>query len=112
MHAVIETPNFEKAAGKAGLTEKDVEAIVTFLARTPDAGDTIKGSGGCRKVRVAGRGKGKSCGYRVITFFSGPDVPVFLLTAYSKGDVGNLSDAQVSALKVLTKRLIDAYKSQ
>jgi hypothetical protein len=31
------------------------------------AGDLIVGSGGLRKVRVAGRGKGKSRGYRVVT---------------------------------------------
>ncbi len=67
--------------------------------------------GGCRKVHLAGRGKGKSGGYRLITFFSGPDIPVFLLTVYSKGDIGNLSVAQVNTLKVLTKKLTDTYKT-
>lgn len=89
--------------------EKDIEMLVSFLAKNPDAGDAIKGSGGCRKVRIAGRGKGKSGGYRLITFYSGRDIPVFLLTIYSKGDMGNLSSAQVSALKVLTKGLLAAY---
>ena len=63
-----------------------------------------EGSGGRAWQRQSG-------GYRVITFFSGPDIPVFLLMAYSKGDMGNLSGAEVSALKVLTKRLIDAYRT-
>lgn len=111
MQSVVETPMFQNAAKSAGLTEKDVEAIVTFLARTPDAGDVIKGSGGCRKLRVAGRGKGKSGGYRLITFFSGPDIPLYLLAVYGKGDRSNLSDAQVNTLKALTKRLIDAHKT-
>jgi hypothetical protein len=35
---------------------------------------------------VAGSGRGKSGGYRVITFYSGQDVPAFLLAAYSKGE--------------------------
>jgi hypothetical protein len=45
----------------------------------------IPGTGGARKVRFAGRGKGKSGGYRVITFYSGPEVPVFLITLFAKG---------------------------
>ncbi len=109
MQTVIETPTFQKAAQKSGLTEREVEAIVAYLARYPDAGEAIKGSGGCRKVRIAGRGKGKSGGYRLISFYSGPDIPVFLLTIYSKGDMGNLSKAQVNAMKLLTRTLIETY---
>jgi hypothetical protein len=109
MQTVIETPTFQKAAQKAGLSEPAIEAIVTLLARNPDAGDVIKGSGGCRKLRIAGRGKGKSGGHRLISFYSGPDIPVFLLTVYSKDAMGNLSAAQVNTLKLLTKQLIEAY---
>jgi hypothetical protein len=111
MQTVIETPTFQKAAQRAGLSEREVEAIVTFLARYPDAGDLIKGSGGCRKVRIAGRGKGKSGGYRLISFYSGVTIPVFLLTIYSKDAMGNLSNAQVNTLKLLTKELIDKYNT-
>jgi hypothetical protein len=110
MHTVIETPAFQKAAQKAGLSDDDVAWIAETIARNPQAGDAIRGSGGCRKVRVAGRGKGKSGGYRVITFFSGPSIPVYLLTVYSKSDMDNLSRAHVNALKILTKQLIDAHR--
>jgi hypothetical protein len=109
MQTVIETPTFRNAARKAGLSDDDVTALVETIALHPQTGEAIRGSGGCRKVRVAGRGKGKSGGYRLITFFSGSSIPVFLLTVYSKGDVDNLSDAQVHALRVLTKRLTDSY---
>jgi hypothetical protein len=109
MQTVIETPTFQKATRKAGLSETEIEAIVTYLARNPDGGEVIKGSGGCRKVRIAGRGKGKSGGYRLISFYSGANIPVFLLTVYSKNDMGNLSDAQVNAMKLLTRTLIDTY---
>lgn len=108
MHAVIETPAFQKAAAKAGLTASEVEAIVTVIAKDPQAGDIIQGSGGCRKVRVAGRGKGKSGGYRLITFYHSGAYPVFLLTIYGKGEMKNLSDAQVNALKLGTKQLVNA----
>jgi hypothetical protein len=39
----------------------DVErlAIVTWIAANPAAGQVIEGTGGARKVRFAGKGKGK-----------------------------------------------------
>ncbi len=43
-------------------------ALVSLLAANPVAGDEMPGTGGCRKLRVAGRGKGKSGGYRTIKF--------------------------------------------
>jgi mRNA-degrading endonuclease RelE of RelBE toxin-antitoxin system len=61
----------------AGLSDKERTDIVNFIAYNPDAGDEIKGTGGARKIRFAGKGKGKSGGYRVITFYSGDDIPVF-----------------------------------
>lgn len=65
----------------------------------------IAGTGGCRKVRWAGRGKGKSGGYRTITFYSGAVMPVYLLTVFGKGEKSNLSAAECNALRVLTKAL-------
>lgn len=103
MQTVVETAAFQKAAAKVGLKEDEVSAIVEMLARDPEAGEMIPGSGGCRKVRVAGRGKGKSGGYRLITYYGGKVIPVYLLTIYSKGDRVNLSDQQVNAMKVFIK---------
>jgi hypothetical protein len=85
VHTVVETPAYLADARAAGLTEAEREAIVEMVAKNPEAGDEIAGSGGARKVRVAGRGKGKSGGYRAISFYSGKDIPVFLLTIYIEG---------------------------
>lgn len=60
------------------------------------------GSGGIRKVRVAGRGKGKSGGYRVLAAYVGPDAPVYLLAVLSKADRENFSPAEVQQLARLT----------
>jgi hypothetical protein len=60
---------------------------------------------------VARRGEGKSGGYRIIHFYSGPDIPVFLLTAFAKGDKDNISDAEANMLVGLTKRLVEAHRS-
>lgn len=72
----------------------------------------IEGAGGCRKVRVAGRGKGKSGGYRVITFFSGTAIPLFLFYAYSKGDRDDLDGKQRNALRSVTKGIVESYRQK
>ena len=92
------------------MTDSERENVVSMIATDPTIGDLIVGSGGCRKVRVAGRGKGKSGGYRVVTFFAGADVPVFLLWTLSKGSVANLSKGQVNELTKVTKMLMEGFR--
>jgi hypothetical protein len=41
------------------LPEPERMGIVTWIAANPEAGDVIEGTGGARKVRFAGKGKGK-----------------------------------------------------
>ena len=65
MQAVVETDMYLRNAKNVGLSEKERSAIVDFLAINPDARDEIKGAGGARKIRFAGKGKGKISGYRV-----------------------------------------------
>ena len=77
MQTVVETAAFLSDARFLAMPDEERLAIVTSIAANPEAGDVIKGTGGARKVRFAGKGKGKSGGYRVITFFTGTDIPVF-----------------------------------
>lgn len=72
--------------------------MVDALARHPHAGDLMAGTGGARKVRFPGRGKGKSGGYRTIHYFGGDDIPIFLLALVDKGQRANLSKAQRNEL--------------
>lgn len=99
MHTVVETPEYLIAAKKAGMTEGERQAAVDFLALNPEAGDIIPGTGGCRKVRIAKQGGGKSGGYRVITYYADADRPVFLMTIISKGKQANLTDRQKNELR-------------
>ena len=112
MQTVCETHAFRRAADEAGMTEDEIADLNDFLAEHPDAGDEIAGTGGCRKVRVACRGKGKSGGYRTITFYSGTRLPVFLLTVFSKGERSNLTKGERNDLRVLTKALVAEYKTR
>lgn len=99
MHTVVETPEYLAAAKRAAMTDGERETVVIYLAANPQAGDIIPGTGGCRKVRIAKEGKGKSGGYRVITYYSTEDAPVFLLTVISKGKQANLTAHQKNELR-------------
>jgi hypothetical protein len=112
MHAVAETHVFRRQAEAAGMTEEEIDELVFYLAGNPTAGVSIPGSGGCRKLRVAGRGKGKSGGHRAVTFYSGPDIPVFLLAAFSKGERANLSKRERNDLAKLTESITAEYRAR
>ncbi len=92
------------------MNDEEREALIAYLAAKPDAGTVIKGTGGARKVRWAIGARGKSGGVRVVTFFSGRDVPLFLLTVFAKGERADLSAAERNELRVVLGSLIDAYK--
>jgi hypothetical protein len=108
VHTVVETRAYLAAAKTEGMTVDERAAVVNTIAANPEAGDLIVGSGGCRKVRIAGRGRGKSGGYRVVTYFAGDHAPVFLITVLYKGTRGNFSGAEVSAMARMTGRLVES----
>ncbi len=112
MHTVVETASYLADARAANLSEAEREAVVELIANHPQTGVEIGGTGGARKVRVAGRGKGKSGGYRVITFFSGKDLPVFLLALYSKGEKANLTKSERNELKSILADIVREYRKR
>lgn len=112
MHTVAILHSFVRAAASAGMSDAEVDELVDYLAEHPTAGVEMRESGGCRKLRWAGRGKGKSGGYRTITFYTGETMPVFLITLFSKGEKANLSVAERKRLGVTTKAIVDAYQSK
>jgi hypothetical protein len=105
MQSVIETDSYLRDAKGAGMTEDERNAAVDLVATTPEAGDVIQGTGGVRKARLAGRGKGKSGGYRIVWYFGGGDIPVFLLTVFGKGEKANLTQGEKNALRSITATL-------
>jgi hypothetical protein len=110
MHTVVETPAYLAAAKSAGVSEAIREEIVSIVASDPTIGVELRGTGGCRKFRIARQNEGKSAGYRVVHFYTGTDIPVFLLTVFAKGEKDNISDAEANLLAGLTKRLVEAHR--
>lgn len=110
MFTVIETPTFLSDAATAGLSEDQRLRIVAAIAADPMQGALMAGTGGARKVRFGGQGKGKSGGYRVVTYFAAPDVPVLMLAVFGKGDRDNLSKAERKALWIELAGYADDYR--
>ena len=110
MQTVVETSAFLSDARSLGLPDVERLAIVSWIAANPAAGDVIKGTGGARKVRFAGRSKGKSGGYRVITFFTGTDIPVFLLNIFPKNEKTDLTPKERRVMKNVLTDLAKTYR--
>lgn len=87
------------------MNSEEMTNAVDLVAADPEVGVLMQGTGGVRKVRLAGRGKGKSGGYRIVYFYGGGDIPVFLLTVFGKGEKANLTQGERNALRQMTTLL-------
>ncbi|HRI16050.1 MAG TPA: type II toxin-antitoxin system RelE/ParE family toxin [Verrucomicrobiota bacterium] len=69
------------------------------LATRPDAGDLIRGSGGIRKIRWAGSGRGKRGGLRVIYYWWVAQDRISMLLVYPKNEQDDLNAGQLKQLR-------------
>jgi hypothetical protein len=85
------------------MTESERIVAIDLIAANPTAGEIMPGGGGVRKVRVPGRGKGKSGDYRVLTYYMTETEPVYLISVINKDKIANLNDAQLAVVKSVAK---------
>jgi hypothetical protein len=109
LHTVVETPEFLNGARRT-LTDVERRELIDFLASNPSAGDLMQGTGGARKLRWGAKSKGRRGGARAITYYGGPDVPVFMLAVFGKGDQANLSKAERNELRQVLVSLAAEYR--
>jgi hypothetical protein len=109
MHTVIETATFLYDA--RNLSEEERLEIVAAIAADPLQGDIMPGTGGARERRFPGRGKGKSGGYRTVSYYAAEDVPVVLLALINKGERADLSKVEQNALRDRLSRFAEAYRA-
>ena len=104
---VFSTRTCERAVRKL-LGETVRREMEASIAGAPGAAPVNRGTGGIRKLRWAGSGRGKRGGIRTIYFYrAGPEV-IYLLTAYAKADRKDLTAADVRALS----RLVAAIRKE
>ena len=94
----VESTIFEKYRASY-LTDEEYTVFQADLMSDPKKGDVIQGTGGLRKIRVAGKDRGKRGGSRVIYYFLDNLKRFYLLTIYSKNEMSDLSAEQKKQLK-------------
>lgn len=105
---VVETSLFLRQAADIW-DEDDRQALVDFIARNPESGDIIPGTGGVRKVRWARPGSGKRGGARVIYFYHHADAPIYLLLAYAKAKREDMTPDEKKAVANLATILKEQH---
>ena len=97
----IESPLFSRLIGTY-LKDDEYAALQWDLTLHPEKGDLIQGSGGLRKVRWLGKGRGKRGGVRIIYYYKNQVGQIWLLTIYAKNEYENIP---LSILKKIKKEL-------
>ena len=104
---VFTTRTYERAVRKL-LPETDRWAMEAAIVADPGAAPVIQGTGGLRKLRWAGSGRGQRGGIRTIYFRHARPDAIYLLAAYAKADREDLSPADRRVLS----RLVAAIKKE
>jgi hypothetical protein len=106
---IVETSAFARRAEKL-LSAEEHEELIWVLAESPEDGDEIPGTGGVRKMRFAGRGKGKSGGVRVIYYYLDADIPLHALLIYAKSEKEDLSGEERKVVAALAAAIKENWK--
>lgn len=89
MLTFVETKLFTSLVG-GYLSDDEYAALQLSIAANPEVGDIIRGSGGVRKVRWSGSGRGKRGGIRVIYYLRTTRGEVWMLTVYAKNEADTI----------------------
>lgn len=89
MLTFVETKLFTSLVG-AYLSDEEYAALQLSIAANPEAGEVVRGSGGVRKLRWSGSGRGKRGGIRVIYYLRTARGEVWMLTLYAKNEAQSI----------------------
>ncbi|MCY4140808.1 MAG: type II toxin-antitoxin system RelE/ParE family toxin [Rhodobacteraceae bacterium] len=101
---VFSTRSYERAVRKL-FGEEARKKMEDAIVAAPDAAPVIRGTGGIRKLRWAGSGRGKRGGIRTVYFYHAGPEAVYLLTAYAKANREDLTPADTRALSRLVAEI-------
>ena len=99
---IIETPIFTKRV-KAILKDEEYRLLQNEIIVKPESGKIIPGSGGLRKIRWSGSGRGKRGGSRLIYYWFRGDEIILMLMIYTKNETEDLTKDQIKILKSLVE---------
>ena len=99
---LIETPIFTKRIPGL-LCDDEYRELQWAIVINPEAGTLIQGGGGIRKLRWRAVGKGKRGGIRVIYYWYCEEDKIYLLLAYLKSEIGDMTKEQLKFLSRYVK---------
>ncbi len=102
----VETPIFTKEVRDL-LDDDGYRALQLALIFRPEQGAVIPGSGGLRKLRWGGSGRGKRGGLRVVYFYEKSKETFYMLFVYPKNEQEDLTPSQ---LRVLGRLVREEFK--
>ena len=100
---IIETPIFTKRV-KEILSEEDYRRFQIKLIDDPELGSIIKGSGGIRKIRWSGSGRGKRGGSRLLYYWYTTEGVLLMLFIFKKNENDDLTKSQLKDLKTIVEK--------
>ena len=86
----------------------DYEELERALAKDPEQGSQIQGTGGLRKTRLKSSTKGKRGGFRVCYFDSAKNEQLFFIVIYGKNEKENISKED----KAFFKKMLEKIKNK
>ena len=104
MLTFIELQGFSKRR-QALLPDDEFRAFQEILINDPEAGDTISGTGGFRKIRWSRPGTGKRGGVRVIYYNVTIKGRIYLALIYPKNEQDELNQEQKKMLRQVAELL-------
>jgi hypothetical protein len=108
----IEVPLFTRRWSEIGLTDVELFQLQIAILKDPAAGPVMEGTGGIRKVRFPLEHRGKSGSVRVCYVDFAEFEITYLITAFTKNEQENLTDAEKNVLRKLVKALHNAEKNR
>ena len=84
--------------------DEEYRALQNVLVARPDAGKRIQGSGGLRKLRWSGLGKGKRGGVRIIYYWHRKKAIILMLLVFAKKERSDLTQDQLKVLKSIVEK--------
>ena len=100
---IFTTRTYERAVRKL-ISAGARREMETTIAADPTAAAVIPETGGIRKLRWSGSGRGKRGGIRTIYFYNAGPGAIYLLTVYAKSDREDLTpDDKKAWSKVVTR---------
>ena len=100
---IIETAIFTKRVNEL-LDDEQYRLLQCILVKAPDSGKIIPGSGGLRKLRWAGSGRGKRGGIRLIYYWFPKQDRLLMLFLFAKNEQADLTAQQLKTLRLVVQK--------